>query len=61
MQYQLNEVEAFDVMRAFVEAFMRRGYPKSEGLHRLVSFTNRDEKLNLAPVIPHGGKIGSTL
>ena len=50
--YTLTEVEAFDAMRAFVEAFMKRGDPNSEGLHRLISFTNRNEALNLEPGDP---------
>jgi len=42
LQYTLTELEAFDVMRAFVEAFWRRGGCKSEELANLLSWTNRE-------------------
>ena len=42
MQYRLTELEAYDVMRAFIEAFWRRGNCKSEELANLLSWTNRD-------------------
>ena len=41
MQYQLTELEAFDAMRAFVEAFWRRGNCESEEIRNLLSFTDR--------------------
>ena len=41
MQYGLSELEAFDAMRAFVEAFWRRGDCKSEELRNLLNFTDR--------------------
>ena len=42
MRYSLNELEAFEVMRAFVEAFWRRdGANMDDGLAKLLSFTDR--------------------
>jgi hypothetical protein len=43
MRYSLNELEAFDAMRTFLEAFWRRGGCKSEELANLLSWTNRQE------------------
>ena len=43
MRYSLNELEAFDAMRTFLEAFWRRGGCKSEELAILLSWTNRQE------------------
>ena len=40
-QYALTELEAFDAMRSFVEAFWRRGGCQSKELANLLSFTNR--------------------
>ena len=42
MRYSLTELEAFDAMRVFVEAFWRRGACKSDELANLLSFTNRE-------------------
>jgi len=41
-QHTLTELEAFDAMRAFVEAFWRRGGCESKGLANLLSFTSRE-------------------
>ena len=43
MRYSLDELEAFDAMRTFLEAFWRRGGCKSEELANLLSWTNRQE------------------
>jgi hypothetical protein len=37
----LTELEAFDAMRLFIEAFWRRGNCESEELRNLLSFTDR--------------------
>ena len=52
MRYQLNELEAFDAMRLFLEAFWRRGSCKSEDLANLLGWTNR-EKWPSDKQLPH--------
>ena len=43
MQYDLSELEAFDAMLIFLEAFWRRdGGNPEDGLARLLSFANRE-------------------
>ncbi len=41
MHHSLNELEAFDAMRVFLEAFWRRGGCESEELRNLLSWMDR--------------------
>ncbi|HEY3636691.1 MAG TPA: hypothetical protein VGK90_00970 [Rhizomicrobium sp.] len=41
MRHNLTELEAFDAMRVFLEAFWRRGGSRSEDLRNLLSWMNR--------------------
>jgi hypothetical protein len=41
LRHNLTELEAFDAMRAFLEAFWRRGGCESTDLANLLSWTNR--------------------
>jgi hypothetical protein len=41
MQHSLNELEAFDAMRVFLEAFWRRGNCESDELRDLLSWLDR--------------------
>jgi hypothetical protein len=52
MRHSLDELEAFDAMRAFLEAFWRRGGCKSEELANLLSCTNR-ERWPSGKQLPH--------
>jgi hypothetical protein len=42
MQHNLTELEAFDAMRAFLEAYWRRGLCASDGVANLLSNINRE-------------------
>jgi hypothetical protein len=42
MQHQLTELEAFDAMRAFLEAYWRRGLCASDDLANLLSNISRN-------------------
>ncbi len=42
MRHSLTELEAFDVMRVFIEAFWRRGGCQSKELANLLSWTSRE-------------------
>jgi hypothetical protein len=52
MQHTLTELEAFDAMRVFLEAFWRRGGCESRELANLLSWTARGWP-NGAPQLPH--------
>jgi hypothetical protein len=41
MKYKLNELEAFDALCVFLEAFWRRGGCQSEEISNLLSWMNR--------------------
>lgn len=49
--HQLNELEAFDLMRGYLAAFAHR-HPQPDGLNRLLALTNRDEETNTPPSDP---------
>lgn len=53
MQHSLTELEAFDAMRTFLEAFWERdGRNSDDGIARILSFTQRGWP-NGAPQLPH--------
>jgi hypothetical protein len=51
-QYQLTELEAYDAMLAFLEAYWRRGGGKSDDLAVLLGSTNRSICADLGPGDP---------
>lgn len=53
MRHSLSELEAFDAMRVFLEAFWRRGGCKSDELAMLLGSTNRGGYPDGSKQLPH--------
>jgi len=52
MRYSLSELEAFDAMRVFLEAYWRRGGAASDDIAVLLGNINRDDWADRGPLDP---------